>query len=488
MKQVVLLLAGLSTSAVTFAAPVTVAQIDAARADGTLQQAWMTGASAPTLTLYAGWVRGCDLDTNTVFGGSSSSDRPGNTGNYAAYACTRSGRVSVLYHTLDGGSLNAYTPHTVGSVLGRLKFIGTGNGCKDSVNYVDSLNPNNNALVYRGCTVLGVGLATAGATPEQNQTNSAALLTDPNGPQWPTGGLSDVEAALFPNSIGGGLQVSKFGTESDVGVGQVFTVVASIPLYRAMQTAQGISIADDPNFAPENAPNITSAQYAGIASTGGERNWSSILPGNTNEVILARRFDTSGSQASSDAFFLRSPCNSGVNQQLAKRTKADSVPGEIEVFEASGSGDVTGKVSSASTATDPKKSFAIGVLSAETNWRTQSSGRNGFRVLKLDGVHPELNDTNNARLTATNGHYKFHMELKSYVRSDYAGKPAKTPFEARIIGEVSEALKNPVAATCSKLSRGLTLNPINGSDCTIGVEVARMTNQGQNCAVPIQFF
>jgi hypothetical protein len=80
------------------------------------------------------------------------------------------------------------------------------------------------------------------------------------------------------------------------------------------------------------------------------------------------------------------------------------------------------------------------------------------------------------------------MELKSYVRSDYAGKLPKTPFEARIIGEVSEALKNPAAATCSKLSRGLTLNPINGSDCTIGVEIARMTNQGQNCAVPIQFF
>jgi hypothetical protein len=389
---------------------------------------------------------------------------------------------------MDGGSLNAYTPHTVGTVLARIKYPGTNNTCNATpVNFVDNLNPKNNATVYRSCPLVGAIIPATGATPTLNASNSAALLTDPNGPQWPVGGLSDVEAALFPAPIGGG-NVARFGTESDIGIGQVFTVIASIPLYRAMQTAQGITV-DDPNFDPVNAPNITSSQYAGLISQGGEKNWGSILPGNTNEVIIARRVDTSGSQASSDAFFLRNPCNNGIGQQLPKRYIANSEAGVITVLEGSSSSNVTGAVTTASNATDPKKSFAIGVLSAETNWRTQTSAAvNKFRVLKLDGVHPELGDVDYARKTAANANYKFHMELKSFVRADYAGKPPKSAFESRIVGEVSEALKNPPAASCSTLSRGLTLNPANGSQCTIGNEVARMTNLGQNCATPIQFY
>lgn len=489
MKQMALLLAGLSTSAVTIAAPVTVAQIDAARSNGTLQQAWFTGASAPTITAYAGWVRGCDLNTNTMFSTNTSSNvTPGTNGDFNAYACTRGGVVSVLYHTRDGGSLNAYTPHTVGSVLARIKFVGTGSGCNPTpLQYTDSLNPNNNATVFKSCALVGASLPASGATPALNSSNAAALLTDPNAPQWPLGGLSDVEGALFPNSIGGG-DVGRFGTETDVGVGQAFAVIASIPLYRAMQAAQGITVAD-PNFAPENAPNITSAQYAGIISPGGEKTWSSIVPGSTNEVILARRVDTSGTQASSDAFFLRNPCNAGVGQQLSKRTRLSSEPGVIEVLEGSSGGAVYVRVTTASNSTDPKKSFAIGVASAEGNWRTSTSANsNGYRVLKVDGVHPETGDTDFSRLTTVNGHYKFHMELKSFVRADYAGKPPKTAFEARIMDEVVENLKNPPSATCAVFPRGLTLNPINESECVMGVQVARMTNQGKNCATPIQFY
>ncbi|OYY48187.1 MAG: hypothetical protein B7Y48_10610, partial [Methylophilales bacterium 28-44-11] len=72
MKQIALLVAGLSASAAAFAAPVTVAEIDAARSAGTLQQAWISGASAPTRTVYEGWVGsgtgvGCDSGTNTIF-------------------------------------------------------------------------------------------------------------------------------------------------------------------------------------------------------------------------------------------------------------------------------------------------------------------------------------------------------------------------------------------------------------------------------------
>ncbi len=152
LKKIALLVAGLTVSAGALAAPVTVAEIDAARANGTLQQAWISGASAPTKTVYEGWVGsgtgvGCDSGTNTIFSSSTNSAvTPGAIGNYSAYACKRAGRVSILYHTLDGGSLNAYTPHTVGTKLARVKFVGTGNGCTGSLNYVDATNADNNAV------------------------------------------------------------------------------------------------------------------------------------------------------------------------------------------------------------------------------------------------------------------------------------------------------------------------------------------------------
>lgn len=488
MKQIALLVAGLSVSGMTLAASVTPADIDAARANSTLQQAWITGASAPTQTVYEGWVRGCDAGTNAIFttSTSTSATRPGSIGNYSAYACTRSGIVSVLYHTLDGGSLNAYTPHTIGSVLARIKFVGTGSGCSTTpVAYSDTVNPSNNADVYRNCTQIGANLPATGATTATNTTNSAALAADPNAPQVPVGGYSDVEAALFSASIGGG-NVSSRGVETDAGVGQVFGVAVSIPLYRALQAAQGLSDVDSNTYDPLNAPNINSSQYASIASASGTTTWDVLLPGNTNTVKIARRVDTSGTQSSSNAFFLKNPCASGINQSLPVADNTHNQTG-YEVVLHSGSGNVKTALTTASNAANAADQFSIGVLSAENNWRVDSASSAGYRYLKVDGVHPEAGDTDRARVTAANGDYKFHMEMKQFVRNDYSGVPAKTAFEGRVLGEITSALSNPPANTCATFPRGLTLNPANGSSCTVGAQVAKVTNLGKNCAAAIQF-
>lgn len=487
MKQIALLVSGLSASAVSIAAPITVAQIDSAFSAGTLQQAWISGATAPTYVVYEGWVRGCDTGTNTIFTAgairanrrTTNLARPGNLTNHMAYACLRGGVVSVLYHSLDGGSLNAYTPHTVATAMPRTKFVGTDNGCDiaNSINFVDESNSANNATVYDKCTLIGTGVPTSGATTETNATTNAAYLTDPNGPQWPTGGFSDVEAALFSASIGGG-DVSSRGTEVDVGAGQVFGLAVTVPLYRALQAQQGLPLNDD----LANAPNVTSGQYAYLITPGGEPNWGSLLPGSNSTVNVFRRVDTSGTQSSSNAFFLRFPCNSGVSQQLPPRTLADSVPG-LNIIEYSSSTNLGNDLTAASLSTDPTKNLAIGVLSAENR-----SSVTGIRYVKIDGVHPESGDPVNARLTAANGDYKFHMELKAFVRADYAGKPPKTQFEQVVVQQIIDALGNPPAASCSLFPRGLTLNPAGSSDCTIGTEIAKVTNFGKNCATAVKFF
>jgi hypothetical protein len=475
VKKIALLVAGLTASAVTLADPVTVAQIDAAKAAGTLQQAWISGASAPTYVAYEGWVRGCDANTNTIFTTASSGTAPGSLSNYMAYACTRGGVASVLYHTIDGGSLLAYAPHTVGSAVARVKYVGSGNGCEaTTANLVDINNPLNNALVYRKCATVGVALPSGIPTAESSATNIAAMPTDPNGPQWPVGGLSDVEASLFSTRIGGG-DISSKGTEIDVGVGQVFGIAVSVPLYRALQAQQGLTQNDD----VANAPNITSGQYAYLTSTGGGTNWGSLLPESTNTVNLMRRVDTSGSQASSNAFFLRNPCNNGVGSQLAPKTKQNSVAG-FNVTEDSSSSTLRRNLVALATSTDTTKNFAIGVLSLENQ-------DPGMRYLKLDGVHPEAGDPVFARKTATAGDYKFHMELKAFVRSDFAGQAPKNAFEQIVMNQLIESLSNPVASSCAVFPRGLTLNPVNGSVCTLGSEVARVTNLGKNCSTAIKF-
>lgn len=466
LKQIALLV-GLLTSATAFAAPVTVAEINAARSNNTLQQAWITGATAPTLSIYEGWVGsgagvGCDVGTNTIFSTQAgANNKPGTIGNVFAYACKRAGVVSVLYSTVSGGSLSAYTPHTIGALPERIRFVGNAS-CQTTVSYADATNPENDATVFKGCAqVAGTAVATV---------NDGA-------PTKPAGGFSDVEAALFPAAIGGG-NVSAFGAESQALVGQVFGVVVSTPLYRALQAAQGLSDVNAATYDPVNAPNITSAQYTSIIVSGGtyQTNWAPILgasaPGANKAVILARRVATSGSQASSNAFFLKNPCAGGAS--LAPAAASDSTSTFI-VTENSGTSDVKRTITTASGAND----FAIGVISAENDWRTDLNAaptQAGYRFVKLDGVHPEAGDVANARVTAATGAYPFHMELVNFVANSATG------FAAAIIPAITSALANPATSSCATLPRGITLNPLGGSSCTSGVQVAKGTNLGNNCS------
>ena len=503
MTKIALTLAVLLGSTQAFAVPVTAAQITAAQTAGTLQQAWISGASAPTKSVYEGWVGsgagvGCDATTNAIFTNqalSSTNVTPGSLDNFTAYACTRAGVVSVLYHTLDGGSLNAFTPHTKGTKLARVKFVGTGNGCTGSLNYVDATNADNNAIVWKGCTLVGTALpANAIATPAGNTANAAAVAADPLAPQLPVGGISDVEGSLFPALIGGG-NVNVVGTDTPANIGQVFGVVTSVPLYRAMQMAQGIfplgtdfdtdgtgpDTGADGTFAAASAPSISKTQYTSIITLGGayQTDWSPIVgaAGTAKKVILARRVQTSGSQASSNAFFLSNPCASAIAANLNPAVAADSTP-TFEVFEGSGTGNVKTRITTATNALPAtNQEFAIGVISAENDWRVESAtgGRNGYRFIKIDGVHPEAGDTANARVTATNASYPFHIEAHSYVANSATG------FGAAIVGQITAALSNPPATSCAVLPRGLTISPLAGSSCTVGAQVAVGTNFGNNC-------
>ncbi|MCB5190618.1 hypothetical protein LG198_07760 [Methylobacillus arboreus] len=473
VKQLILAIAATFAAGSVLAAPVTPAQIGAARTAGTLQETWISGASAPTFNIYSGFALGCDANSISLFSNASSdtSVRPGSLGNYAAYACTRGGRVSVVYHSVADGSWNAYAPHIDGTQLQRLRRLEQANCQVATGSFPGHVN-------YKSCT-----LVNPAATPD------GAVVK-------PAGGFSDVEASLF------GFDVSSAGTEAEAYVGQTFGIAVSVPLYRALQVAQGIyasvaaANAADAAFSPANAPNISSAQYTSIIArdSGYQNDWSPILDsaGAGRAIYLERRVHTSGTQASSNAHFLHNPCAEGTSAGLPVAGAADSTSSFI-VTEHSGSGNVKTTLTTRGT----NNQFAIGVLSLENNWRSDSSSQNGYRYVKLDNVHPEAGtfDGNGngtpdgvefARETAINGDYPFQIELRSFVAN------TADAFGAQLIPEITAALGNP--ANCADVPRGLTLNPLGGSICSSAAVpgelqvTAKGTRFGNNCAPQQLFF
>lgn len=481
IKQIVLALAATLLAGQAAAAAVTQADIVAARAAGTLQETWLSGASAPTFNIYDGFALGCDATTQHIFTNAAAvgTGKPGSIGNIMAYACKRAGVVSVMYHNVDGGSFNAYAPHLSGTApdgttmptqLQRVKNLGTV-ACTVSGTYASPAYGN--IPVEAGCAKVNPVTAPDGATVK------------------PAGGYSDVEAALW------GIDVSAAGTEGQAYVNQTFGVAVTPVLYRALQVAQGIytSVAAantaDPSYDPANAPNITRAQYTSIAQLSGgyQTDWSPLLgaAGVGKNVYLARRVATSGTQASSNAFFLQNPCASGAATGQLPPAKLANSTATFIVSEGSGTGNVKTTMTNINNAVDPDgtgplvaQNFGIGVVSAENDWRTESAANGGYRFVKLDGVHPEANgDTAMARNSAIKGDYNFVMEMKSFVAN------TADVFGAALIPTIAAALGNP--ASCADVPRGLSLNPAGGSSCTVGVEVAKGTKWGNNCS-PMQLF
>ncbi|MCB5186040.1 hypothetical protein LG201_12570 [Methylobacillus gramineus] len=475
VKQLILAVVATLAAGSVLAAPVTPAQIGAARSAGTLQETWISGASAPTFNIFRGFELGCDANSVSLFSNASSdtSVRPGSLGNYAAYACTRGGIVSVVYHTVFDGSLNAYAPHVSGTQLQRLRRLENASCAVATSAFPGHVN-------YKSCT-----LVNPAATPD------GAIAK-------PAGGFSDVEASLF------GFDVSSAGTEAEANVGQTFGVAVTLPLYRALQVAQGIyatvaaAEAGDAAYSPAKAPNLSSAQYSSIVArdSGYQTDWSPIVgsAGVGKKVYLERRVASSGTQASSNAHFLKSPCSSAAGASLPPAGVSDSTANLI-VTEHSGSGNVKTALTTRGGSAAGNL-FAIGVLSMENNWRTESAANAGYRYIKLDGVHPESGtvDVNGngtadglefARETAINGEYAFHMEMRSFVAN------TADAFGAELIPAITSALGNPV--NCADVPRGLTLNPLGGSSCSSGsaselAVVAKGTRFGNNCAPQQLFF
>jgi len=481
-KKIVLAVATTLAAGQAFAAvptgPVTAADITDAKAGSYLQETWLSGASAPTANMYAAFKAGCDTGTMAIYTSRTKNALPGDLGDYSAYACVRGGdTVHVLYHTVAGGSFNAYTPHLTGTApdgsalptkLLRVKYV-PNNTCGN--------NGTNSAgdKIYWNC-----------------QTTQPGVSTADTAPVIPDIGVSDVEAALW------GYDVSAAGEEKNLGITQGFGIAVTTNLYRALQTAQGIDYTGDTSYNPAKAPNITSAQYAAIVKDGGnyQSNWNYLLgttEGTNKNVHLQRRVASSGTQASSNTFFLGVNCLNGANGGSVNPAGASRKTASFRVVEQSSSSTlktdlenlngvlaatsaVTGDATTERQVNGVAQNFGIAVLSLEN---APSGSTAKWLFVKLDGVHPESDQTvagqGKARTGIMDGSYKFAMEMKSFIPTASAGSAAETLWD-----EMTDSILAP--ADCDQVSRGLALTADSGTACSLSTSKAKGTKIGNNCS------
>lgn len=235
------------------------------------------------------------------------------------------------------------------------------------------------------------------------------------------GGFLDIDGAAFSadDLLAAGLTESPATTPASFS--QVFGVAVSNDLYTALQAAQGLANCGVDSITPECQPNITRAQYTSIVSDAfntAKFDVSAVLNvGAAGDLLtVCRRVSTSGTQASSNQFFLNSFVGSdGANLgALAPATAADYASANsgltsYDVQEGSGTGNARACLSGAG--------FRLGVLSLENapdlTGPAEPRADRQWRFVKINGVHayePAVNST----ATAKNGSYEFWFTSHKY--------------------------------------------------------------------------
>lgn len=200
---------------------------------------------------------------------------------------------------------------------------------------------------------------------------------------------------------------------------QGFAIGVNANLYNALQTQQ---IADGRIPATCTAgdltaacqPSIRRADYASLASTEGSIKSAAALLGNSDTTLLKleRRDNLSGTQASSNVFFLGNPCLTSVD------SKGKTIKGVVG-----------GKLTPLATTPDATKLMVnlnatngtvVASLNAQTDYSIGVVGLNGiepartatsWKYVAIDGVSPNFNADGTAahanRAPFANGNYEF---------------------------------------------------------------------------------
>jgi len=466
-----------------------------AQIDANTVQLWISGASAPTAAVY-GAIRKLCVDANSngapddlhVYLEKSvtlaADAAPGKSaaGKFAAYACTMGplagpdldGKKTVVYHTFDVGSFEAYTPHlflageanpSVSGSVKRLKNIAAATGNTCALTGLATVDPT-----YLACGSLAVAVA-----PNAN-VNAVPTL--------PVGGVSDTEYTLNQLNLIVGKSLGDIGSEVSTNVAQGFGLAVSFPLYVAMQSSQGLNTAacaatgsgagiTAVNSTPACQPNVSRQKYASLVGGGAADKDAGLLASTLagSALQVERRVGTSGTQSSSNAFFLNAPCATGLaggaGTADGSNLVGSTVYPKVTIRSNNGSGDVKTNITAASNA----NGYAIGVLSLEN----APAGSEKFAFAKVNGVSPTSDA--NQRQTAIDGDYEFWYELVAFTA-------LTAPNEgANLMAGLATVLGDPTVTNL----RGLFATPLSGfTNADFPTQVSKGFKAGNACAVATQ--
>lgn len=380
MKFRMIVLAAMAAAGSANAAIITPAALDTARANGTLKEIRIFGASAQSTFVGAYMQSICkSTDFTTYFDTTAGA-------NHRAYACTLAKKVG---NYAIGTTVFVNKREAGGSIYG--------------VNPVATASAQNAMQVKNGACVA------TGLTPS---VTTAAYTCGTVALEVPTAGISDVEPDQFGKKVTVNGNANVFlnlpTTLQDDGVTPwtaltptqiaaldtaainqtIFGVAVNLNLRNALQQAQGLVVGSD---AAVDQPSMPRAFYTAAISgfvKGGSANatWrtlTGIAGDEAKQVNICRRANGSGTQASSNLFFLQAATiPTDVNGMLAPLTAQGAVAanGTLAVVENTSTGAVETCLTSPALGTT---GYAMGIISLE-----RDPGTKAYRFVKLDGAAP----------------------------------------------------------------------------------------------------
>jgi hypothetical protein len=416
---------------------ITPAAIAAANTAGTLKTLYVSGATSSdgsfenlaklntggycqpgTLDIYYYKNASGSIQERAMACTSNSLTASGYTGTIAA------GTPIVVFKESRGGSSNGIVNVATGAGLAFMDlFSGTNNFAASCTTVTTAPAATTDYATYN--------THDCGATSTTASTVNTIAL-------GPNAGVSDVDPLTFVGV--GPVTAANAGaiTNARRTIAVTFNPAVSVPLYLALQKAEGLvassaTVPDDSSvdkmpsipatvaraifngnlfdassvyITPDNASALPAVQLSTVLTAAG-----AFTTPNTN-IFVCRRGDTSGSQLSIQVMFLNQGCgkNASSIQAFAKPDTlscqasgcswSNTTYGTANVFAGSGSGDVRSCMSYHST----QDELAVGVVSTEALPGAATSVLSStFRYVKVDGQAPTLK-------SVMEGNYSYYSE------------------------------------------------------------------------------
>jgi hypothetical protein len=391
----------------------TPAEIVAARADGSLKEVRLAGASA--LRLLIGSYVQADLaqpSTFDVFFDSASGS------NHRAYSF----KTKVAIGNWPVGTPVLITKRDAG---------GSAQGVTPLLNGGDANQAH--ILVDASCTTASGGVSPA------TDIQKAGFICASTTTGLAHAGFADVEPALLQESVNGGTGLDTSGLDAAGFVQNIFAVAVNKKLYLALQKAQGLvaanataideSAAAQPSIPKTFIAGALTGQLLGSSATS-KKGWNLLIPAsvdsniNNKRINVCRRTPGSGTQAASNVYFANNPCG-GLNAftpTAGTTTATLAVTGSITTLQNSSTGGVETCLGNVEALADSTGGgYAFGVLGRENNPQAVVNGvasEKGYRYVKLSGATP-------SRAALISGEYDFAVESSmQWAASGAANAPS----------------------------------------------------------------